>query len=394
MLNKLRNYRDDYALMAICIGVFYISVYTPFWGPAWVATIAGITIWLTFILGHYKSFAIEHRYFLIALLTFFIINIIFSSLPIKSTVGAVAVLKGLMIYPAALLVGRVMSENNFNRLAIIFLLLNSLFLLSLLLWGVNWDNTYNSLSSWSEQHVGNLHNLDNLVYISDLLALTLLLKVQDIRIKILAGSSLFLFIFVSVLVQSEGSTLAFTVSLMALIAMYSTGQWKVLFISMSLLLVIFLHIFYFNPDLFTQLTGNASQTMIIRSEIYRQLIDTWLQHPWIGWGLNTYKYVGETHVNGQQFLYPHHIYLEGLFSIGILGCGVILGCIVMMVRKFDSTKIHSSSICLFAFIALLYISVKGMSDMKLISQQTIGWLSVCFGLLQGRTQLLRQNNHL
>lgn len=386
MLKKLSQFHNDYGTMAICMGVFYILVYTPFWGPAWVGVIAGLTIGLTFIQGHYKSFAIEHRYFLIALLAFFVINIISSQLPVKATIGAVSVLKGLMIYPAALLAGRVMSENHFNRLAMVFLFVNSLFLLALLLWVVNWDKTYFSLASWSEHHVGNLHNLDNLVYISDLLALTLLLKVQDLRVKLLAGTSLLLFIFVSVLVQSEGSTLALAVCLMALIALYSGGRWKILFIGSALLPVMFLHVFYFNPALFTELTGSSSQTMIIRSEIYSQLINAWLQYPWSGWGLNTYKYVEETHVNGQAFLYPHHIYLEGLFSLGLLGCGLILVWIVTMLRKIDSTKIPSSTISLFAFIALIYISVKGMSDMKLLSQQTIGWLAACIGILHGQTK--------
>jgi O-antigen ligase len=126
--------------------------------------------------------------------------------------------------------------------------------------------------------------------------------------------------------------------------------------------------------------------MIIRSEIYSQLINAWLQHPWNGWGLNTYKYVEETHVNGQQFLYPHHIYLESLFSLGLLGCGLILIWIVTKLRKIDSTRIQSSTISLFAFLALLYISVKGMSDMKLLSQQTIGWLAACIGIFHGQTK--------
>jgi O-antigen ligase len=386
MIKKMGQYTDDYGTKVISVGVFYILIYTPFWGVAWVGSIAGLTIGLTFIKGHYKSFAIEHRYFLIALLSFFLINIIFSPLPVKATTGAFAVLKGLMIYPAALLAGRAMSENYFNRLAMLFLIVNSLLLLALLLWVVNWDSTYDSLVSWSSIHVGNLHNLDNLVFISDLLALTLLLKVKALRDKILAGTSLLLFIFVSVLVQSEGSTLALAVCLMALIALYSTGQWKVLFIGLALFSVIVLHVFYFNPDLFTQLTGNASQTMIIRSEIYSQLINTWLQHPWNGWGFNTYKYVEETRVNGQAFLYPHHIYLESLFSLGLLGCGLILVWIVTMLRKIDSTRIQLSTISLFAFIALLYISVKGMSDMKLLSQQTIGWLAACLGILHGQTK--------
>jgi O-antigen ligase len=346
MIKKLGQYYDDYYTTAICIGVFYILMYTPFWGVAWVGTIAGLTIGLTFIQGYYKSFAIEHRYFLIALLAFFVINIISSPLPVKATTGTVAVLKGLMIYPAALLAGRAMSENHFNRLAMLFLSVNSMFLLALLLWVVNWDNTYDSLVLWSRNHVGNLHNLDNLVFISDLLALSLLLKVKALRSKLLAGTSLLLFIFVSALVQSEGSTLALAVCLMVLIALYSRGQWKVLFIGLALLTVIVLHVFYFNPDLFTQLTGNASQTMIIRSEIYSQLINAWLQHPWNGWGLNTYKYVEETHVNGQQFLYPHHIYLESLFSLGLLGCGLILIWIVTKLRKIDSTRIQSSTISL------------------------------------------------
>jgi O-antigen ligase len=386
MLKKLSQYYDDYYTTVICIGVFYMLMYTPFWGVAWVGTIAGLIIGLTFIQGHYKSFAIEHRYFVIGLLAFFVINIISSPLPVKATTGSVAVLKGLMIYPAALLAGRAMSENHFNRLAMLFLFVNSMFLLALLLGVVNWDNTYDSLVLWSGNHVGNLHNLDNLVFISDLLALTLLLKVKALRGKLLAGTSLLLFIFVSALVQSEGSTLAVAVCLIVLIALYSTGQWKVLFIGLALLSVIILHVFYFNPDLFTQLTGNASQTMIIRSEIYSQLINTWLQHPWNGWGLNTYKYVEETHVNGQEFLYPHHIYLESLFSLGLLGCGLILIWIVTMLRKIDSTRIQSSTISLFAFLALLYISVKGMSDMKLLSQQTIGWLAACIGILHGQTK--------
>jgi O-antigen ligase len=271
-----------------------------------------------------------------------------------------------------------------------FTLVNCLLLAALLFWVVDWNNSYLSLMHWSEKHLGNLHNLNNLIFISDLLALTLLLKAKEQRNKLLAGGCLLLLLFASVLVKSEGSSIALAITLLALLALYSRGRWRLLLAGFAILPVILLHLFYMDPDLFSWLTGYHSNTLTIRSGIYQQLLSAWQQHPWSGWGFNTYKYVDETRVNGVKFIYPHHIYLEAMFSLGIAGSAVVLAWIANALRKIDLSRIQQSAVGLLAFLALIYISAKGMSDLKLLSQQTVGWIAVCLGLLHGRTQLLRQ----
>jgi O-antigen ligase len=147
--------------------------------------------------------------------------------------------------------------------------------------------------------------------------------------------------------------------------------------------VLLLQFFYVFPEQFSSVTGLQASTLHIRSNIYSKLIEVWSCHPFIGWGVATYKYVEATAVNGYQFLYPHNLYLEALFSIGVIGSILLSAWLLKALGSLNFRAIVANPAKAFALAVLTYLSIKGMSDMKLMSYHTIGLFSICFGLLLG-----------
>jgi hypothetical protein len=55
--------------------------------------------------------------------------------------------------------------------------------------------------------------------------------------------------------------------------------------------------------------------------------------------------------------------------------------VARILRSIDYNAAIQNPVQLFALATLSYLSIKGMSDMKLMSAHTIGWFSLCLGLL-------------
>jgi O-antigen ligase len=362
-------------------GTLFLMVYTPVSMIAQTNLTAVLLLLISIAYTAYFSFVRQHAKAVTAILLFLMANVALSPLPKDAATGAFNVFKGLWLFPVAILVYPLFTRRRFGWSALLLCVLNSLAALALLVWVVDWSNTYRSLLVWSNKHAGNLHNLNNFLFVSDLLALTLILRYQERLIRFGALLCLLPLVVLSVLVQSEGSALAMFCTFTLLAALYFQGRLRTCLLALSALPIIALQLFYTFPELLTALTGLKSHTLNIRSEIYAQLLEAWQERPFTGWGIATYKYVEGTAISGREFLYPHNLYLEALFSLGIIGTLFIVLAAARILRRIDYCAAIHNPVQLFALATLSYLSIKGMSDMKLMSAHTIGWFSLCLGLL-------------
>ncbi|MGB0466458.1 MAG: O-antigen ligase family protein [Pontibacterium sp.] len=374
---------DKHINTVISLSVLYILLYTPVWGSAYTSIAAIIAILSTIYSGYLKNFSSENKQSIILILIALTIHTALSSLPEKSVTGTVSVLKGLILYVPAIIAGKNLSHQDTIKYLSYIIALNCIFFLYLLGFIIDWESSYHSIMMWSEKHLGNLHNLNNVIFTTNLAAIVVFIMAKNSLCKILSLLAMPILITISIVVKSEGSTIALYCTLLAGAYFFVQDRYKKAIILLSVTPIVLLNILYYSPDILHQLTGISSNTLNIRSDIYYQLINAWHQEPWFGWGINTYKYIEETATNGRSFLYPHNIYLEALFSLGITGAIILLLTKAYALYKIDFSKLKTSPIALIAFMIYIYISIKGMSDMKFLSQQTIGWFCVCFGLLHG-----------
>ncbi len=362
-------------------GVLCLMVYTPINMVAQTNLVAILLLGLSLSYTPYFHFVRQHAKAVMAILLLLVANAALSPLPKDAATGAFNVFKGLWLFPVAILAYPLFTRHRFGWSALLLCVLNSAAALALLVWVVDWSNSYRSLLVWSDKHVGNLHNLNNFIFVSDLLALTLILRYQERLIRFGALLCLLPLAVLSVLVQSEGSALALFCTCMLLASLHFQGRVRTCLLAGSALPIIALQLFYVFPELLTAVTGLKSHTLNIRSQIYAQLLEAWQQHPFTGWGIATYKYVEETAISGREFLYPHNLYLEAVFSLGLIGTLIITLVVARMLRSIDYCAAIQNPVQLFALATLSYLSIKGMSDMKLMSAHTIGWFSLCLGLL-------------
>lgn len=352
--------------------------------------IVGILLLLASIaFGSYFRFVRNHLKTLIVIVVFLSINAVSSPIKHEAITGAFNVFKGLWVLPIAILASKSFTEKRFQLVAIPFSILCAAIVLSLLFSVVDWSEPYRSLATWSVSNVGNLHNLNNFLFTALILVAILAWKCRDLKTRTIGLISLPPILVACALVQSEGSLLALGCSALLLTGLSLRNNLGRALLVLPVVPVILLQFFYVLPSLLPNIPGIQAQTLNIRTEIYSRLLSTWAEHPVLGWGTATYKYVDKTAVDGYQFLYPHNLYLEALFSIGIAGCLLLSWWLLRNLRSIDFYSTTNSAAKSFTLALLVYLSIKGMSDMNLMSYHTIGLFAICFGLLIGDKYMAR-----
>ncbi|WP_018405084.1 glycosyltransferase [Marinobacter gelidimuriae] len=365
-------------------GLTYLMIATPVNMVSHTTAISVLLLLLSITHHSFFTFVRSHLKILAAIIALLVASAVFSPLPAKASTGAFNVFKGLWILPVALLAADTFTPHRFERVALFFGMISSVVALSLLVWVVDWSAPYQSINAWSSTHVGNIHNLDNFLFISLLLAGIVTWQHRRTSSRLTGLCSLLPLLLISVLVQSEGSLLALACTCLLLAGL--SCQKKALrygLLTLALLPVLLLQVFYVFPEQFSSLTGLQVRTLQIRSQIYAQLLETCQQQLFTGWGAATYKYVEMAAVDGYQFLYPHNLYLEALFSFGIIGSVLLTAWIINALLKINFSAAVKNPATAFALATLTYLSIKGMSDMNLMSYHTVGLFSVCFGLSLG-----------
>ena len=118
--------------------------------------------------------------------------------------------------------------------------------------------------------------------------------------------------------------------------------------------------------------ASIQNTFLVRKEIYANTLALIYEHPWFGHGINTFKYSsGLNDPTGAPFIMPHNIYLEQLYSWGIVGTLLFFsGLIIILkkackkpVRNLDSNKY----LTMLGYTLLVYSFSRGLLDLKFFS---------------------------
>lgn len=370
-------------------GLTYILLFTPINMLSYSAAVGTALILYSIAEGSFFRLVWLHKKTLATLLLFLFVSAAHSPLTKEAITGSFNVFKGLWILPVAVLASDYFTEMRFRHVAIILSVTSAVIAQSILWLVVEWQAPYDSLLEWSGSHVGNIHNLANFFFMSLLLAGILTWQYRSSIARWTGICSALALIPMCMLVKSEGSYLALAFTILLLAGLKYKGLFGSSSLVLASILVILLQLFYALPEQFSQVTGIQATTLHIRSQIYGQLLEAWSQHPLIGWGAATYKYVEQAAVDGDRFLYPHNLYLEALFSLGAFGVILLSAWLLSALRKLNFRRIVNDPALSFALAILAYFSVKGMSDMKLMSYHTIGVFSICLGILVGSNRSMR-----
>lgn len=239
----------------------------------------------------------------------------------------------------------------------------------------------NAIYSWSLDHIGNVHNLVNVSAMA-VLALVVLAVFEPVpwqRAGLVAMLAFMLWFLV--VLESEGTLLALLITACASGAVRFTGGLRML----SALGVVAGVLAY--AALMVWLgaggaaPGGAPGSFEIRAMINTRLLELVAEQPWFGYGINSFKYVAEAAVDGVMYIHPHQIYLEALFSFGVVGC-IVLGAVFWGFFRLSSRQlILSQPLPMLGFLAAVYMAGKGLSDMKLMSVQPLGIFMLGAGLI-------------
>lgn len=238
----------------------------------------------------------------------------------------------------------------------------------------------NALYDWSRSHVGNVHNLVNVAAMA-VLALVVLAAFEQVqwqRASIFAMLAFMLWFLV--VLESEGTFLALLITACAWGAVRFTGGLRML----SGLGMVAGVLTYASLMVWLQTgvaSGDSLRSFEIRAMINARLLELVADQPWFGYGINSFKHVTEAAVGGVMYIHPHQIYLEALFSFGVVGCLMLAAVLWGFFRLSSRHMILNEPLPMLGFLAAVYMAGKGLSDMKLMSVQPLGIFMLAAGLM-------------
>lgn len=317
-----------------------------------------------------------------------IIGIVFSKLPGKSTKGMYDFLRGIILILPALICVKMYAENKagFEKIsasvAIFFSLMLSLFPLfyfinnpKIPMWAYIYRNAGTAF--------GNVHNLINGTAILMLFCFALVLWSSlslhwkwPLILCVLAETA---FLYVC---RSEGAYLAlFFCVLGYLFFLKKTLQKWVLALFVG---VLFFYISLFvAPEFYHHNIHFSLGGFSARSDIYASTLQAIMDSPWVGYGINTYKYlsIGQPQELKNNLLFPHQIFLEALFSLGIVGMSFLLWSLIRLLKGTVNPVLSKNFLHGFGFLAFIFLLGKGMTDAKFFGFYFSGLLGMSLGFM-------------
>lgn len=129
-----------------------------------------------------------------------------------------------------------------------------------------------------------------------------------------------------------------------------------------------------------------------RLPIYDTTWALWQQAPWFGWGLEAYTTHGAVevakHMGGLFFPAPHNILLEMLYSLGVVGCALVLatlGRILWMAMR-AAREANEPMAGLLATAIVTTLVLHGATDLSIYRPYFFLLVFAAWGLVQGSTR--------
>jgi O-antigen ligase len=330
------------------------------------------------------NFVKEYKNQCILLFFFVLFGIVFSELPRKSVKGGYDFLRGMSLIIPAYLSARLYSEKkvNFEKITLFVILSFSVLLLlfmALFVFNDSFPTFYLYLAGTSASLFGNIHNLVNGTAALLLLCICLVLHsgLNSTMKSALYVCSAFLF-FVIVVCRSEGAYLALIFTGFAYVYLHASKWRKAILVVSAALVVGLISLFVF-PELYKEYIGIPLGGFEARSRIYRSVLLAFWESPWVGHGINTYKYLPA----GKEFklLFPHQIILECLFSTGFFGLALVCSFYYFILRNVISPVKEQNFLQIFGFLLFVYLIAKGMTDAKYFGYYFSGLIAISIGFM-------------
>jgi O-antigen ligase len=187
-----------------------------------------------------------------------------------------------------------------------------------------------------------------------------------------------------VLCESEGAYLALFWSLLGALFYLKRPLRQVIAIVFIVILTLFVSLFVY-PQFYHDNVPFSLGGVAARSHIYHATVAAVLDSPIVGYGINTYKYIsaGQPPSGKHNFLFPHQIILEMLFSVGVVGTLLLSFSFILLLKKTINPFGRKHVISIFGFLALTYLIGKGMTDAKLFGFYFSGLISMSLGFFMG-----------
>lgn len=325
---------------------------------------------LIFFRADIAAFFRAHRLPLTLLLMAGISGLALSDIPEKSAKGLYDYLRALLVLPfvAAALKNTQQEflDRSFMRAAIGVLL----FQLAI---AVYFYFTSQGHSLRYDKHVydtfGNLHDFANWIALT---FLVLLVHTHHFgRWNPFNIAALALSLGLLAYTSSRGNILAVALLVPWVFVAHKPRLKKIWMISMTGFLAFFAASVWFTPQLCQSL--NCPGSFSFRHEIYVTTSQLILDQPWFGYGLNSFKYLSGISERGGNLIMPHNIYLESLYSLGLIGSLLMVaGLYRLLPRRRLQVRSFSAEL---GMAVLIYLTLRGLVDMKLFS---FGFLGMVF----------------
>ncbi len=189
--------------------------------------------------------------------------------------------------------------------------------------------------------------------------------------------------FVLVMSDSRGAYLALLLCLLYLPCYYDYRLKRAWFVIALLVVAAFIYLSFYHVG--ASLFGyDIPASFLERFELSVGTTEAIAKAPWLGYGLNTYKYIGEQIGWDAGYIMPHNIFLELVFSIGI-PCSILLAAnFFKLVNVKNRGKLTATDDfwLMLAHLLLIYLSFRGLTELRL-GYKTWGMLMVSLGIMSG-----------
>jgi O-antigen ligase len=217
------------------------------------------------------------------------------------------------------------------------------------------------------QNIGNLHEFANLSAIT-LLVMACLYVSGASKEKILIPA-MFAMLVVIYFTTSKGNYIS--IALCGVYLALGIKYKRIWYVALSCFMLGYVYLFFLCAGS-CNAPAAIQSTLLSRKEIYADTLALVYEHPWFGQGINTFKYSsGLNDPSGTPYIMPHNIYLEQLYSWGIVGTLLFFsGLIVILyrtskkpVRDLRSNKFMTT----LGYTLLIYSFSRGLLDLKFFS---------------------------
>ena len=334
----------------------------------------------------------QTRIIWIGLLFFVIIGMVFSELPGKSTKAGYDVVRHLILfYFITPLFRRCTDKEIVKSLSYFSVFISYVFLL-IVIYAQYREGSMQLRGSPLGQSIWGSHNLLSTGITIFLILTMCLITLRSISIK-LSVLIIFPLIYAIAFTLSRGNILSVIVIATFLIFHYFKLPKSILLGLFLTMLISYCYLFFVFPCE----NGSCNLGIYPRQYIYQNTLDQIIEKPIFGHGLSVFKIISGIQEGGVNVVMPHNLILELLYSVGIIGSLIFIATLTAWFYKSGwtfSLLIRSHNLPLPIIIGtslFIYLSIRGMFDLKLVSSQTFGLLAIVYSLFYSRGPLADSN---